>query len=128
MENNRGFTFIEVCIVVAIVAILVAIGIPNFIEAKKSAEDKAKLEAKKTVEWEQKTANELVKQISYIRDPRTGLCFAYYRISYTSGIDSGITLIPEDKVAKIPPELIVTAELPTAEKEAGHEPLPKAGR
>lgn len=53
----------------------------------------------------QMTANKLVNNTIYVKDPRTGICFAY--LTY-GGVLSGITAVPEEK---IPPELLITAKI-----------------
>ncbi len=47
--NNRKFTLIELMIVIAIIAIIVAIAIPSLIEARKHANEAAGIEGLKTI-------------------------------------------------------------------------------
>lgn len=44
-RNQKGFTLVEVMIVIAIIGIMAAIAIPNFIRYKKNSEDVAALSA-----------------------------------------------------------------------------------
>ncbi len=49
MKNERGFTLIELMIVIAIIAIIAAIAIPNLIEARKGSNEAAAIGALRTL-------------------------------------------------------------------------------
>jgi prepilin-type N-terminal cleavage/methylation domain-containing protein len=49
LKNNRGFTLIELMIVIAIIAIIAAIAIPNLIEARKGSNEAAAIGALRTM-------------------------------------------------------------------------------
>ena len=58
MRRNRGFTLIELMIVIAIIAIIAAIAIPNLLHARKSANETAAVGALKTVTTSQSVFRE----------------------------------------------------------------------
>ena len=49
MKNRKGFTLVEIMIVVAIIALLAAIAIPNLLRARANANEAAAVAALKTV-------------------------------------------------------------------------------
>ena len=53
LSNKKGFTLIELMIVIAIIAIIAAIAIPNLIEARKHGNEAAAIGALKTVNTSQ---------------------------------------------------------------------------
>lgn len=69
----------------------------------------AKSEAEKQEEGEklpQRRADIAVGQIRYIKDPRTGICFAYVWGGDLNGVQA-LATVPEDK---IPPDLLRIGE------------------
>jgi prepilin-type N-terminal cleavage/methylation domain-containing protein len=49
MKNRKGFTLVEIMIVVAIIALLAAIAIPNLLRARANANEAAAVAAMKTL-------------------------------------------------------------------------------
>ena len=75
LKNKKGFTLIEMLIVVAIIAILVVIAVPvvnSSIKDAKDSTDNANLRAAKTVALSQ-----------YISDKKTGKVIYYYKTDGT---------------------------------------------
>ena len=58
MRRNKGFTLIELMIVIAIIAIIAAIAIPNLLHARKSANETAAVGALKTITTSQSVFRE----------------------------------------------------------------------
>lgn len=91
-RKQNGFTLIEFLIVVAIVGIVLAIAVPSFLRNRYENDP----------DFAQKKQDRIIKEIRYIRDDRTGLCFAYYwGGSYHGG--PALTEVPCDRVSKFLP-------------------------
>jgi type IV pilus assembly protein PilA len=90
MRNKKGFTLIELMIVVAIIGILAAIAIPNFLrfQAKsKQSEAKTNLKAIYTAETGYYGENNTYNTFDRVNWQPVGVA----RYSYDLGADTGIT-------------------------------------
>lgn len=103
MKRRNGFSLIELMIVVGIFAIIAAMVIPNLLPAPEPTPEMIAERAATVQRIRENKAEQLIRDIVYVKDERTGLCFA------CAGLDSysqSIAMVPE---ASIPPELLVTA-------------------
>ena len=73
MKNQKGFTLIELMIVIAIIAIIAAIAIPNLIEARKGSNEAAAIGALRTLTTAQALFREGDKDKDTTLDYATGL-------------------------------------------------------
>ena len=78
--------FVTMFLVVAIAMLLAG--------CEDTPEQKAR-ERERIKQFYQMNANEVVSKIQYIKDPRTGLCFAYY---YERG--AVLAIVPESSIPK----------------------------
>ena len=109
--NRKGFNLVEFMIALAIVVFFAVLIIRIVVVFRNAVSpgQQAKIEHNRA----QEIADDVVSQIEYIKDPRTGLCFAHYWGDSSHGGIAFLVLVPEDK---IPPKLLKTARL-KAEKE-----------
>ena len=109
-NHKSGFTLVEIMIVVAIIGLLAAIAIPNFVKARQNAQKNACIAnlkqidgAKATWALEQKKGNtdippntDLFGAANYIRDeptcPSTGAAYPMVQVQAKQTCPTGTTL------------------------------------
>ena len=86
-EDERGFTLIELMVVVLIIAILIAIAIPTFLGAKTRAQDKA---AQSSLRNALTNAKGIYTDTdSYVGSTTTALATAEPSLTFTTGTSTG---------------------------------------
>jgi type IV pilus assembly protein PilA len=86
-EDERGFTLIELMVVVLIIAILIAIAIPTFLGAKTRAQDKAAQSSLRNALTNAKGI--YTDQDSYANADVTALTAAEPSLTFTAGTSTG---------------------------------------
>ncbi|MGZ6913628.1 MAG: prepilin-type N-terminal cleavage/methylation domain-containing protein, partial [Acidimicrobiia bacterium] len=86
-EDERGFTLIELMVVVLIIAILIAIAIPTFLGAKQRAQDKAAQSSLRNALTNAKGI--YTDSDSYSGATTTALAAAEPSLSFTTGTSTG---------------------------------------
>ena len=83
MRNNKGFTLVEIMIVVAIIGLLAAIAIPNFIKARSTSQKNACIDNLRQIDSaKQQWAIEMKKTST--DTPAAGDIDAYIKGGYAS--------------------------------------------
>jgi hypothetical protein len=101
-DKNRKELFMKIFLY------FVCIGILAFVFAGcEDSKDRFVREETKKEHARHIVANDIIGKIQYIKDPRTGLCFAYF---WKGAVDGGPALATVPCEA-IPPDLLITAEV-----------------
>ncbi|MHB1458355.1 MAG: competence type IV pilus major pilin ComGC [Armatimonadota bacterium] len=81
MKNQKGFTLIEIMIVVLIIGILLAIAIPNFMTARKTSQAKSCIANLKQID----TATQQYAMVPGATDPPTVVLLTPYLKAWPTG-------------------------------------------
>lgn len=110
---RKGLSLVGVVTAVLLLGLVVLFRVTSGTGTKMTEEQKT-TSVQKAVQDQQHLAKRVIESIRYVKDERTGLCFAYPYYGLPDRRPESITVVPCDS---IPPELLVVVTPDSSEPE-----------